>query len=171
MGSIPSFGTQRRQRRDRNATANPVAFAFDYTTGLREIALLRPLPFCGTISLMSRVSVFILLICLAAGIGLGVYYGWVVSPVQYSDTDPAALRQSYKDDYILMTAAIYSADGDLAAARAQLETLGVKEPGAAVAEATGRFIKAHQPEADLRHLVLLAIALKTVTPEMQPYLP
>jgi len=105
------------------------------------------------------------------GAGLGVFYGWVVSPVQYADTDPASLRQTYKDDFILMTADIYAANGDLAAADVRLATLAVKDPGQAVADATGRFIKEKQPAADLRRLVLLAIALKDVTPEMQPYLP
>ena len=120
---------------------------------------------------MSRVSLFLLLLCLAVGVGLGLYFGWEVSPVQYTDTDPVSLRQSYKDDYILMAAAVYAADGDLAAARARVESLGVKSPGAAVADTTGRFIKTHQPEADVRRLVLLAIAFRNVTPEMQPYLP
>ena len=122
---------------------------------------------------MSRASVVIILICLAVGVSLGLYYGWVISPVQYTDTDPISLRQSYQDDYVLMTAAIYASDGDLAAARARLAPLAAaaKDPGVTVAEATGRFIKAHQPDVDLRRLVRLAIAFKTVTPEMQPYLP
>ena len=120
---------------------------------------------------MSRFSAFVLLVCLIAGAGLGVYYGYVVSPVQYTDTDPVALRQVYKDDYILMTASIYSTDNDLETARERLASLGFKDAGAAVAEATGRYIKAGLPEPDLRRLVYLAIALKTVTPEMQPYLP
>jgi hypothetical protein len=120
---------------------------------------------------MSRVSLLIVLLCLAAGVGLGLYYGWEVSPVQYTDTDPVSLGQAYKDDYILMTASVYAADGDLAVARARVESLGVKSPGVALAETTGRFIKTRQPEADVRRLVLLAIAFKNVTPEMQPYLP
>jgi hypothetical protein len=120
---------------------------------------------------MSRASAFILLIFLVIGLGLGVYYGWFVSPVEYTDTAPASLRQTYKDDYILMTAAIFAADGDLPAAQARLDYLGLTDPGGAVAEATKRFIQARQPEADLRRLVYLAIGPKKVTPEMQPYLP
>ena len=120
---------------------------------------------------MSRHAAIVLLICLIAGLALGVYYGYVVSPVQYTDTEPASLRQADKDDYILMTAAIYSTDNDLAAARERLAKLEFKDVGAAVAEATGRYISAGLPEADLRRLVYLAIALKTVMPQMQPYLP
>ncbi len=120
---------------------------------------------------MSRASVFILIGCLALGAAAGVYYGWVVSPVQYTDTAPASLRQAYKDDYILMTAAVYAQNSDLAAAETRLAALGVGDPGEAVAAATQRYIQAGQPPADLRRLVYLAIALKKVTPEMQPYLP
>ena len=120
---------------------------------------------------MSRQSTFVLLVCLIAGLGFGVFYGYVISPVQYTNTDPVALRQADKDDYILMTAAAFSTDNDLAAARDRLTSLGLNDTGAAVAAATGRYIKAGLPQADLRRLVYLAIALQAVTPEMQPYLP
>ncbi len=120
---------------------------------------------------MSRQSAIVLLVCLIAGIGLGLYFGYVVSPVQYTDTSPSSLRQADKDDYILMTASIYAADNDLDAARERLTNLGFDNAGAAVAETTERYIKAGLPQADLRRLVFLAIGFKTVTPAMQPYLP
>ena len=120
---------------------------------------------------MSRLSAIVLLVCLVAGAAFGLYYGYAVSPVQYTNTDLASLRQADKDDYILMTASIFTADNDLAAARERLTNLGFKNGGAALAETTERYIKADQPQADLRRLVFLAIALKTVTPAMQPYLP
>ena len=65
---------------------------------------------------MSRASLVTLVVCLALGLGAGLYIGWVVAPVQYVDTAPASLSQTYKDDYVLMIAAIYSENGDLAAA-------------------------------------------------------
>jgi hypothetical protein len=120
---------------------------------------------------MSRLSASVLLVCLIAGVGLGLYYGYVVSPVQYTNTDFASLRQADKDDYILMTATVYATDNNLDAAREQLVNLGYKDAGQAVADATERYIKAGLPVADLRRLVYLAIGFKTVTPAMQPYLP
>jgi len=120
---------------------------------------------------MSRLSATVLLVCLVAGSGLGLYYGYALSPVEYTNTDPASLRQADKDDYILMTASIFAADNDLAAARERLANLGFDNAGPAVADTTERYIKAGLPQADLRRLVFLAIALKTVTPAMQPYLP
>ncbi len=119
---------------------------------------------------MSRASLVTLIISVALGLGAGLYIGWVVSPVQYVDTDPASLSQTYKDDYILMIAAVYSETGDLAAARARLAELGFADPGPAVAAAAHRFIAAQEPEADLRRLARLAAVLNATTPEMQPYL-
>jgi len=119
---------------------------------------------------MPRASALTLVASLLAGLSLGLYLGWVVSPVQYVDTDPASLRQDYKDEYILMIATIYAQDGDLAAARARLAGLGLEGPGPAVAEAAQRFIGAQKPEADVRRMVGLAAAFDALTPELQPYL-
>jgi hypothetical protein len=120
---------------------------------------------------MSRSALLTLLISLALGLGAGLYIGWVAAPVKYVDTAPASLGQTYKDDYILMIAAIYSEDSDLAAAQSRLAALGFADPGLAVADAARRFIIAEQPEADLRRLARLAAALGAATPELQPYLP
>jgi hypothetical protein len=118
-----------------------------------------------------RGSLIVVTLFALLGAGLGLYLGWVVSPVQYVDADPASLGQPHKDDYVLMIAAIYSADGDLDSARTRLAVLGFDDPGAGVAAVTGRMINARRPEADLRRLARLAAALNAATPEMQPYLP
>jgi len=120
---------------------------------------------------MSRASLITLLLSILLGLGVGLYIGWVVSPVQYVDTDPTSLRQTYKDDYILMIATVYSQTGDLAVARTRLASLGFSDFGPAVAAVAHRSIAAQKPEADLRRLARLAAALKATTPEMQPYLP
>ena len=112
-----------------------------------------------------------LLFFTVVGAGLGLYLGWVVSPVQYLDTDPTSLRQTYKDDYLLMIAAVYSQNSDVAVARTRLASLGFNDPGPAVAAAAHRFITAQKPEADLRRVARLAAAFNATTPEMQPYLP
>jgi hypothetical protein len=120
---------------------------------------------------MSHTSRFILIFSVALGLGLGIYIGWIASPVQYTDTSPASLDELYKDDYILMVATIYSEDEDLPAARARLSALGFDDPAQAVAATTHRLIAAQQPEADLRRGARLASALGVITSEMQPYLP
>ncbi len=70
----------------------------------------------------SRQKYFIL--ALLAGIGLGLLYGWVVSPVEFIDTTADTLRVDYKTDYVLMTAEAYAAELDPSLAVRRLAVLG-----------------------------------------------
>lgn len=63
------------------------------------------------------------LLAIAAGIGLGLLYGWVINPIEYVDTTPGTLKIDYKTDYVLMVAEIYQADSDLPAAARRLALL------------------------------------------------
>lgn len=74
------------------------------------------------------------LLAMAFGLGLGLYYGWVLNPVRYVNTTPATLRLDYKTDFVLMVAEGYRLDGDLNLARYFLAPLG-EEPEAMVAKA------------------------------------
>ncbi len=82
---------------------------------------------------MSRWIGFIITILL--GIGLGLFYGWVVNPVEYVDTTPASLRSDYQADYVLMVAEIYQAEGDPALAAGRLAFLGGVSPLEAITTA------------------------------------
>ena len=64
-----------------------------------------------------------LLTGLIIGVVFGVLYAWLVSPVEYVDTPPASLRADFKDQYRVMIAAAYMANGDLLRARARLDLL------------------------------------------------
>ena len=108
---------------------------------------------------MSRTALIIILAGLAAGVGLGLYIGWVAAPVQYVDTAPNSLQQAFKDDYILMIATAYAGDGDLPAARTQLAGLGISDPAAAVSAAVQRMAAGGLPDADQQRLTALAQAL------------
>lgn len=63
------------------------------------------------------------LIAIAAGLGLGLLYGWVINPIEYVDTTPGTLKADYKADYVLMVAESYWKDGDLPAAARRLALL------------------------------------------------
>jgi hypothetical protein len=108
---------------------------------------------------MSRTALILILAGLAAGVGLGLYIGWVAAPVQYVDTAPNSLQRAFKDDYILMIATAYAGDGDLPAARSQLAGLGFADPRAAVGAAAQRMAAAGLPDADQQRLTALAQAL------------
>jgi hypothetical protein len=105
----------------------------------------------------------ILVIALLAGtvVGLlfGVLVGWVIWPVQYTDTDPVDLRPEHKDDYVVMVSAAYALDGDLEQAEARLAKLEVDDAGQVVADLASRYISIRAGLVDVRNLVWLADAL------------
>ena len=104
------------------------------------------------------------------GLGLGLYYGWIVRPREPIAGGPEALRQDYKDDYLLMAAEAYSADGNLDRATGRLAALGLDDPGPAAAALAERLIGAGGETADIRRLAALAAALGHTTPAIAPYL-
>ena len=70
------------------------------------------------------VSQFALLL----GVGLGLAYAWVISPLSVTETGPSALRADFKDQYRSLVAASYAASGNLPRAQARLATLGDANP-------------------------------------------
>jgi len=108
---------------------------------------------------MPRRLIPLLLLALLVGLGLGLYIGWVAAPVEYVDDSPASLHQSYQDDYLLMIAAAYAGDGDLAAAQADLAALELADPATAITAAASRLAAAGLPAADQERLAALAAAL------------
>ena len=61
---------------------------------------------------------------LLLGIILGLVYSWLISPIEYVDAAPSALRADFKDQYRALVALAYQADGNLGLAGARLEALG-----------------------------------------------
>jgi hypothetical protein len=74
------------------------------------------------------------LLALAAGIGLGIAYGWYIDPVDYSNLPPDTLRADYKADYVLMTAEAYHLEQDPGLAARRLAIFGTKSPAAIAAD-------------------------------------
>lgn len=85
------------------------------------------------ITLMVRWLGFIISILI--GLALGLYYTWVVNPVQVVDTTPATLRQDYKTDYVLMVAEVYQVQLDVSQAGRSLALLGGENPAEVVRQA------------------------------------
>lgn len=62
------------------------------------------------------------LLLLILGIGLGVFYAWMINPVILTDTDPSDLRQEWQEAWVLMTAQSLAQTGDQVTARQRLDT-------------------------------------------------
>lgn len=106
----------------------------------------------------------------AVGIALGFAIGWWLWPVEYTNTAPQALRQDYRDNYVVMVATAFQVDGDLGQARQRLQTLDPADPAAPVVELGGRLVKADASAEDILYLARLADALESLTPTLAPYL-
>ena len=103
-------------------------------------------------------------IALALGIALGLVYGWVINPVQYTDITPATLRIDYQTDYVLMVAEAYHAEQDPALAARRLAVLGSEPPAIIAREAENFARQAAYPSDDLTLIQDLTVALQTWQP-------
>jgi hypothetical protein len=115
---------------------------------------------------MSRWIAFFLSILL--GLAAGLYYGWVVSPVEYVNTTPDTLRMDYKTDFVLMVAEIYQADGEIEQAVRALALLGDADPLELTSQAMA-YAEANQyGQSDQTLLTRLRAALQTRNPADAP---
>ncbi len=105
-----------------------------------------------------------LLTGLIIGIVLGVLYTRYIQPVEYIDTSPALLRQDFKDQYRLLIAAAYTANGDLVRGKARLELLKDPDVFRALSEQAQRTLAENGSADDARSLGMLAIALGQAPP-------
>ena len=122
---------------------------------------------------MSRIRVWAIVLALvgiAAGVGLGLWYGWEIDPVEYTDTDIAYLHPVYRDEYIRLVSSAYALDGDLDTARARIVLLAVPDPAAAVADLAERAIAEGVGASDVGLLARLAVDLGANRDALEPYL-
>lgn len=96
--------------------------------------------------------------------------GWRLWPVTYTNTSPTALREDYRDEYVLMIATAYEVEGDQKRARERLALLDSEEPSAPVVRLGQRLIEQGGSEEDIARLARLARALDATTPTLMPYL-
>lgn len=103
---------------------------------------------------------FTLLIPFLAGLGLGLAYSWLISPVRVIDSEPIALRTDFKDQYRSAIAAAFSATGNLSRARARLSLLGDADPIEALNAQAQRMLSVGDP-ASADQVAALASALQS----------
>jgi hypothetical protein len=101
---------------------------------------------------------------LAAGIALGILYGWVVDPIEYTDVTPSILREDYRVDYVLMTAEAYQREFDPESAARRLAILGSESPAVIAASALDYASRNGFTQQEI-------IALQSLLTAMQGYQP
>lgn len=114
---------------------------------------------------MSRWTKFLIAVLLGAAAGL--FYGWVVNPVEYVDISPQSLRVDYRTDYVLMVAEAYQVDRDLGVAVRRLSLLGSAAPTMIVADALNFALQNDYAPQDLSLFQALGEALLNWNPNME----
>lgn len=100
-----------------------------------------------------------LALALLAGLGLGLLYSWVLSPVRYVDTLPNSLRADFKDQFRSAIAAAYAATGNLERARARLAVLGDSNSIQALSAQAQQMLAAGGSGQSVEQIARLASAL------------
>jgi hypothetical protein len=108
---------------------------------------------------------------LIIGAGVGLFLGWVVWPIEFSDAEPSVMEERFQADYTLMIATVYAEDNDLSTARRRLRGLGKEETGRWVLGLAVDRILNRESETEILPLVKLANDLGYFSPIMEPYIP
>lgn len=91
-----------------------------------------------------------------AGLGIGLGYSWLISPVTYVDANPALLRDDFKEQYRVVIASSYASTHDLARARARLELLSDADPIGELSAQAQRMLGSGEPFERVQLLAKLA---------------
>jgi len=113
---------------------------------------------------MTRSDWISILIGVALGLAVGLFYAWSVSPVEYIDTSPASLRSDFKADYLALIASAFDGTGDLARARARLALFSDPNPADSLAALAQQRLAQGRPGPEVSALALLASALSESPP-------
>jgi hypothetical protein len=109
-----------------------------------------------------------IVIALVAGAAVGLIYGWIIDPVEYTDAAPNILRQDYRTDYVLMVAEAYQSEQDPVIAAQRLAILG-SEPPAKIAGNAIEYARAQAfPPDEMTLLQGLLTAMQTYQPAGGP---
>ena len=99
------------------------------------------------------------------GIVLGLIYAWVVSPVQFVDAPPSALRADYKNEYRALIAEAYLYSNDLLRAKERLTQLKDDDMLKGITMQAQQALANGRPEEEVHALSMLAMALsQDITP-------
>jgi hypothetical protein len=109
-----------------------------------------------------------LLTGLVLGLIFGLVYSLALNPVHFASTAPRSLGEEYKDQYRVMIARAYVADGDIERASARLNLLNDSNTISTLALQAQRLLTSGIDNADAHALALLVEALQRTAPTAIP---
>ncbi len=118
-----------------------------------------------------------LLLGIIGGLGIGLYYAWVIDPIIYVDASPARLSERYQAEYIFLVSQSFAADGHWPRAQQRLAALEDPNLTQTVNDLLETYIRDLQSPDALRHMAALAqqlgaqggaVAIFAPTPDVLP---
>jgi len=114
---------------------------------------------------MTKSNWITILIVTSIGIALGLIYGWVINPIQYTDITPNILREDYRADYVLMVAEAYQSEQDAETAARRLAILGSISPAQLVTSTLEYANNSGFTQNEISLLQELLTAMQTYQPQ------
>lgn len=100
-----------------------------------------------------------LMLGFTVGLAGGLYYAWLVNPVEYIETAPESLRADFRADYLGLIASAYASGGDLVRARTRLALFPDLDPATELAALAQQRLAAGLADTEANALSQLASAL------------
>ena len=114
---------------------------------------------------MTSSNWFKILITVIIGIALGLIYGWVIDPIEYTDVTPNILREDFRADYVLMVAEAHQSEQDSETTARRLAILGSESPAQIAASTLDYAIKNNFTQNEIYLLQGLLTAMQTYQPQ------
>ena len=106
-----------------------------------------------------------ILFAMIIGIALGLVYGWVINPIEYTDVTPNILREDFRADYVLMVAEAHQGEQDSETTAHRLAILGSESPVQIVSSTLDYAIKNNFAQNEIYLLQGLLTAMQTYQPQ------
>lgn len=101
-----------------------------------------------------------ILLALLVGLGAGLVYAWLISPLRVTNAGPAALRADFKESYRSAIALSYAATDNLPRAQARLALVGDPDPIEALNAQAQRMLAESDSFEQADEVAALALALE-----------
>lgn len=110
-------------------------------------------------------------LALLVGLGIGLAYAWLISPLRVTQAGPAALRADFKDSYRAAIAASYAATGNQPRAEARLALIGDPDPIDALNAQAQRMLTDSETFEQADEVAALAVALENGSGNVPTFAP
>lgn len=111
------------------------------------------------------------LVGLMIGMSMSLFYTWVLDPPALTLAPPSSLNPHDKEIYMVLVAAAYTADGDLARAERRLVALEDADIGDTLVALAERYIAEARDVREVRALARLADALGHTSAMLRAFIP